>query len=111
MSTLSKAEAKTEAKAEAAALEEALEATVALQPTASQTLRQRATVKATAKAQSSLPIPPEPVIGTGDLGRKVLNAQPTAPNTTHSSRLKSRETGKGADVSERGDPLLLNNIV
>ena len=59
-------------------------------------------------------LPPRPprilrarVDGTGSLERKVLSVLPTALASKPSQQLKSRETTKGADVSERGDPLLI----
>ena len=43
--------------------------------------------------------------GIGALVIKATSVQLTALSISHSSLLRSRETAKGADVCERGDPL------
>ena len=58
----------------------------------------------------NLRIPPALAASTGNLVTSHSSVSQTVL-TTKLSVQQSRETGKGADVSERGDPLLLNNIV
>ena len=106
-STLSEAET-TEVRTEVVAEEDLVKATAVLHLTASQTHRQQAAAKAKAKIRH--PTRRELAAGTVSLVRKASNASQTAPSTSPSSPPRSRETVKGADVSERGDPLLLINI-
>ena len=95
-----------EAKTEGVVEEDLAEATAAPHSTASQTRRQRAA----AKTKAHRPTQREPADGIVSLVKKASNALQTAPSTSPSSPPRSRETVKGADVSERGDPLLLINI-
>ena len=48
-------------------------------------------------------------VGIVCLGTKAGNVSPTVPNTSPSRHLSLRETVKGADACERGDPLSLIN--
>ena len=60
-----------------------------------------------AALQLPLRLQQERVVGTVVLETKLGSVTQNAPSTIPSTQLKSRETAKGADVCERGHPLLL----
>ena len=108
LTSISSTEVVAEASAEAVATAERQEAVADLTSTDSKAPRRQETIPTTTLHH----LPPRlclltPVVGTVVLETKLGSVTQNAPSTIPSTQLKSRETAKGADVCERGHPLLL----
>ena len=108
LTSTSSTEVVAEASAEAVATAERQEAVADPTSTDSKAPRRQETHPTTIlhhlPPRPSLLTPVVGIVASGTkLGSVILNALSTSP----SARLKSRETDKGADVCERGHPLLL----